>query len=562
MRFLSVVLIIFLVSCSEKEPVLTNQISINQGTLYGYENSDVNVYEGIPYAASPINDLRWKPPMDHNGWKEDYLAINTPKSCMQPSEYGLGAFIELWIEGSGMSWLSRKMIYLGAGLMPFLNGGDNQSEDCLYLNIVTPKNLKSKLPVMFWIHGGGYRYGNGSGSYLNKDLVLNDVIVVTINYRLGSLGYFAHPALTKESNNDSSGNYGTLDQIHALKWVKENIEAFGGDPDNVTIFGESAGGHSVRQLMSTPLSKGLFHKAIAQSSYGIGNIFYLKDSNGSVKSAEESGKDFVKSLGIADDSEVLINLRKLPAKDIIQVGNLSIGEDVTSEDDWQISSYWMPVVDGWVFEDSALNTSRNGKTHDVPLLIGFNSFEGSSLIPLFYTEEQNKIDEDWITTIWRLAFNDQTLSIPPQYKYWAENIQKSNYLAAQKLWGDINFGASSYYSAKNHSAVNDHTYFYYFNRAPASSKQIIGATHGAEIMYLFNSFIPGWPKNSDDDQIAKQMQIDWTNFAKTGDLAEFGWPKFSTTNTKAKDYQANMSYINLNEEELFRTMEEFINNNY
>jgi len=562
MRFLSVVLIIFLVSCSEKEPVLTNQISINQGTLYGYENSDVNVYEGIPYAASPINDLRWKPPMDHNGWKEDYLAINTPKSCMQPSEYGLGAFIELWIEGSGMSWLSRKMIYLGAGLMPFLNGGDNQSEDCLYLNIVTPKNLKSKLPVMFWIHGGGYRYGNGSGSYLNKDLVLNDVIVVTINYRLGSLGYFAHPALTKESNNDSSGNYGTLDQIHALKWVKENIEAFGGDPDNVTIFGESAGGHSVRQLMSTPLSKGLFHKAIAQSSYGIGNIFYLKDSNGSVKSAEESGKDFVKSLGIADDSEVLINLRKLPAKDIIQVGNLSIGEDVTSEDDWQISSYWMPVVDGWVFEDSALNTSRNGKTHDVPLLIGFNSFEGSSLIPLFYTEEQNKIDEDWITTIWRLAFNDQTLSIPPQYKYWAENIQKSNYLAAQKLWGDINFGASSYYSAKNHSAVNDHTYFYYFNRAPASSKQIIGATHGAEIMYLFNSFIPGWPKNSDDDQIAKQMQIDWTNFAKTGDLAEFGWPKFSTTNTKAKDYQANMSFINLNEEELFRTMEEFINNNY
>ena len=479
MRFLSVVLIIFLVSCSEKEPVLTNQISINQGTLYGYENSDVNVYEGIPYAASPINDLRWKPPMDHNGWKEDYLAINTPKSCMQPSEYGLGAFIELWIEGSGMSWLSRKMIYLGAGLMPFLNGGDNQSEDCLYLNIVTPKNLKSKLPVMFWIHGGGYRYGNGSGSYLNKDLVLNDVIVVTINYRLGSLGYFAHPALTKESNNDSSGNYGTLDQIHALKWVKENIEAFGGDPDNVTIFGESAGGHSVRQLMSTPLSKGLFHKAIAQSSYGIGNIFYLKDSNGSVKSAEESGKDFVKSLGIADDGEVLINLRKLPAKDIIQVGNLSIGEDVTSEDDWQISSYWMPIVDGWVFEDSAPNTSRNGKTHDVPLLIGFNSFEGSSLIPLFYTEEQNKIDEDWITTIWRLAFNDQTLSIPPQYKYWAENIQKSNYLAAQKLWGDINFGASSYYSAKNHSAVNDHTYFYYFNRAPASSKQIIGATHGA-----------------------------------------------------------------------------------
>ena len=297
MKYLCALLFIFLVGCAEKDKVLTEKITISQGDIYGYEGNAVNIFEGIPYAEPPINQLRWKPPLEHKGWNDKLLAIELPNSCMQPVEYGLNAFIELWIEGSGMSWFSKKLIYLGAGLMPFLNGEDNQSEDCLYLNIVTPKNINKKLPVMMWIHGGGYRYGNGSGSYLNEDLVKNDVIIVSINYRLGSMGYFAHPALSAESKNNSSGNYGTLDQIHALKWIKDNIEAFGGDPDNITIFGESAGGHSVRQLMSSPLSKGLFHKAIAQSSYGIRNYINLNTSNGSVKSAEDAGRDFVRTLG-------------------------------------------------------------------------------------------------------------------------------------------------------------------------------------------------------------------------------------------------------------------------
>ena len=561
MRYLLALLFIFLVGCSEKDKVLTEKIKLTQGDLYGYELNTVNVFEGIPYAKPPINDLRWKPPVKHNGWDKDLLAIEMPHSCMQPTEYGLNAFIGLWIEGSGMNWFSKKLIYLGAGLMPFLNGEANQSEDCLYLNIVTPKIINQKLPVMMWIHGGGYRYGNGSGSYLNKDLVTNNVILVSINYRLGSMGYFAHPYLSAESKNNSSGNYGTLDQIHALKWIKDNIEAFGGDPDNITIFGESAGGHSVRQLMSSPLSKGLFHKAIAQSSYGIRNYINLKTSNGSVKSAEDAGRDFVKTLGIREDENLLNNLRKISAENLIQVGSLSIGENVTSEDDWQISSYWMPVVDGWVFEDSDLNVSRYGKTHNVPLLIGFNSFEGSSLLPLFYTKEQNKNDSDWTSTIWNLAITDQYTKIPSEYIDWAKNIKLDKYLASQKLWGDLNFGSSSYYSAINHSKVNADTYFYYFNRAPASSKQIIGATHGAEIMYLFNSFIPGWPKNNIDDDIGKQMRLDWTNFAKTGDLSKFGWPRFSDQQTMQMNYQTEMSYTKIYEENLFKSMNYFYNNN-
>ena len=310
MRYLLALLFIFLVGCSEKDKVLTEKITLTQGDLYGYELNTVNVFEGIPYAKPPINDLRWRPPIKHNGWDKDLLAIEMPHSCMQPTEYGLNAFIGLWIEGSGMNWFSKKLIYLGAGLMPFLNGEANQSEDCLYLNIVTPKIINQKLPVMMWIHGGGYRYGNGSGSYLNKDLVTNNVILVSINYRLGSMGYFAHPYLSAESKNNSSGNYGTLDQIHALKWIKDNIEAFGGDPDNITIFGESAGGHSVRQLMSSPLSKGLFHKAIAQSSYGIRNYINLNTSNGSVKSAEDAGRDFVRTLGVIEDENLLKEVKK------------------------------------------------------------------------------------------------------------------------------------------------------------------------------------------------------------------------------------------------------------
>jgi para-nitrobenzyl esterase len=410
-----------------------------------------------------------------------------------------------------------------------------------------------------WIHGGGYRFGNGSGAYIDSDLVSKDVILITINYRLGSLGYFAHPALSAESEFSSSGNYGTLDQIQALKWIHENIEKFGGDSNNITIFGESAGGHAVRQLMSSPLAKGLFHKAIAQSSYSIGNTLYLKNNSGIIQSAENSGKDFVKILGLKEDGDLLENLRSIPAEDLQQVGDGMVNpEDASNVEDYVISAAWMPNVDGWVFNDSALSISRTGQTHDIPLLIGFNSFEGSSLLPMFYTKDQHVNDKDWIQTIWDLAIPNDPNNIIKDYREWAKNIEKESYLAAQKLWGDVQFGSSTYYSALNHSKVNPNTYFYYFNRSPVSKKQIIGATHGIEIMYLFNAFIPGWPKNELDNRIGEQMRDDWTDFAKTGDLSSKGWTRFSEENQIQKNYDENLDYSTLVEMDLFKSIYKYL----
>ena len=435
MKYLLLGLVIILVTylfinTFNEEIVYTEEVNINQGSLAGYTKDETNFYLGIPYSQAPIGDLRWKPPLKHKGWKEKLLAVDLPKSCTQPTGFGLGPYIGLWIDGSGMIWFSRKLIYFGSGLLPFLDGGeDGQSEDCLYLNIMTPKQKEEKLPVMLWIHGGGYRFGNGAGAYINTDLPSKDVVLVTINYRLGSLGYFAHPTLSDESEFNSSGNYGTLDQIQALKWVQENIENFGGDPSNVTIFGESAGGHAVRQLMSSPLSIDLFHKAIAQSSYGISNTLNLKKPNGLIKSAEESGKDFVKTLGInADDADLLQKLRDIPARELQQVGDgMVVPEDATNQEDYEISAAWMPNIDGWVFEDSALNVSKFGKTHNIPLLIGFNGFEGSSLLPMFYTKNQHLNDDDWIKTIWELGMPAHAKELPEGYRAWAESVDLDSY---------------------------------------------------------------------------------------------------------------------------------------
>jgi para-nitrobenzyl esterase len=233
-------------------------------------------------------------------------------------------------------------------------------------------------------------------------------------------------------------------------------------------------------------------------------------------------------------------------------------EDASNVEDYVISAAWMPNVDGWVFNDSALSISRTGQTHDIPLLIGFNSFEGSSLLPMFYTKDQHVNDKDWIQTIWDLAIPNDPNNIIKDYREWAKNIEKESYLAAQKLWGDVQFGSSTYYSALNHSKVNPNTYFYYFNRSPVSKKQIIGATHGIEIMYLFNAFIPGWPKNELDNRIGEQMRDDWTDFAKTGDLSSKGWTRFSEENQIQKNYDENLDYSTLVEMDLFKSIYKYL----
>src|SRR5437870_7272066 len=242
-----------------------------------------------------------------------------------------------------------------------------QSEDCLYLNVWTAARASDKRPVMVWIHGGALTRGSGvNGVYCGNALAKKGVVLVTINYRLGPLGYLAHPELTSESPQHASGNYGVLDQIAALKWVQKNIAAFGGDPHRVTIFGESAGSWSVNILVASPLAKGLFHRAIGES----GGIFnwraYLKEDRDRVQSAEKVGAAFAKAAG-ADSIKAL---RALPAEKIVAIFN----------DDPEGRKFrTQPNVDGWVLPDEVRNIFAQGKHNDVPVIVGSNANEMTTL---------------------------------------------------------------------------------------------------------------------------------------------------------------------------------------
>jgi len=294
----------------------TPPITISTGQLSGHYEAggQIAVFKGVPYARPPIGELRWRPPQPALPWQGVHKA-DTFKPVAFQLEAGYGSFIHALIEGQGFSKLKTSLleIFLLTLARP------KASEDCLYLNIRTPLiDSQARLPVMLWIHGGDHQDGAGSDiPYQTNALPQQGVVLVTINYRLGLLGFFAHPELSQESGRDVSGNYGTLDQIAALRWVGENISAFGGDPKNITIFGESAGGESVAQLMTSPLSRGLFQRAIIQSAANGGQMLLLKQPFLTRPSAEQAGKDFADKL-VGFGKNQVARLRQIPARQLYQ----------------------------------------------------------------------------------------------------------------------------------------------------------------------------------------------------------------------------------------------------
>jgi para-nitrobenzyl esterase len=297
------------------------------GTMGG--NGLVHIYRGIPYAAPPVGDLRWKPPQPVNPW-------------------------------TGV----RQCIRFGsAGLQPSTNGSFQGSEDCLYLNVYTPAKMASdRLPVMVWFPGGSNISG-AAALYDGTLLAQQGVVVVTVNYRLGPLGWLAHPLLSKESPNKVSGNYGLLDDVASLKWVQTNIAGFAGDAGNVTIFGESAGGCAVINLMASPLAKGLFQRAIVQSG--------LHTFTQSSVDAEKQGESLAARLGVSGAPDVLKALRAKSAEEIVAEGGKSLGKlwNEGGTKDFRPAA----VVDGWFLPDSPEKIFRDGNQQNVPLIIGLNS---------------------------------------------------------------------------------------------------------------------------------------------------------------------------------------------
>lgn len=452
-----------------------------QGAAIG--ETGIRVFKGLPFAAPPVGSLRWKAPQPPAPWTEVRDATAFGPACTQAAIYGDISFKE-------------------------------KSEDCLTLNIWTPAKPGQRLPVMVWIHGGGFAAGGGSEPrHDGEAFARKGVVLVTINYRLGVFGFFAHPELTKESGRQASGNYGLLDQVAALQWVKGNISAFGGDPGNVTIFGESAGSFSVSALMATPLAKGLFHKAIGESGAFFGST--LPPAN--LAASEEQGAKFAAAVGAASLGE----LRAKPAADILAAAS-------------KTQPGFVPNLDGYFFTEEALATFTAGRQHHVPLLAGWNADEIRSAVTL----RPQKPTVQSYTDDLKKRFGDSAEAVLKVYP--ASNDAEALESAAA-LGSDSFIGYATWKWVETHLQTGaSPVYRYAFDRkipiAPdtkvmgvAVTSADVGARHAGEIEYVFGALdlsLPKVPWQASDRRLSDAMTTYWANFARTGDPNGPGLPKW------------------------------------
>jgi para-nitrobenzyl esterase len=446
-------------------------VKVQGGWVQGMAQSGLTVYRGIPFAAPPVGPLRWRAPQPPASWSGIRHADHYAPSCMQPT---------------------------GAPGAPSLQ----VSEDCLYLNVWTPAGSpQAALPVMVWIYGGAYVAGSTSlPLFSGEQLAHRGVVVVSIAYRVGPMGFLALPALSAASAHHVSGNYGLLDQIAGLRWVKHNIAAFGGDPRRVTIFGESAGGISVSILAASPLASGLFQGAISESGGSFGPT--------RTPPAERWGTAFEKQLG----ARSLAQLRTLPAT-AIQDAPVPHGQ------------FW-PVLDGWVIRGDAYTRYEEGRFNDTPILVGTNSDEGA----LFGTPPSRSAYARGV----RERFGPFARRILERYPATAAQWRQSS----MDLMRDAAFAWHTWVWARLQSrAGKSPAYLYYFNRVPprpADSpwKGATGAVHSEEIVYVFQHLnqYPSLPWSAADRTISADMADYWTNFAKRGNPSGPGlpyWPTFT-----------------------------------
>jgi para-nitrobenzyl esterase len=446
-------------------------VQVEGGLVQGTSEDGLMVYRGIPFAAPPVGDLRWRAPQPAAKWD----------GVLQADKFAPGP-----IQGG--------------------NPPSGKSENCLYLNVWTPaKSASERIPVLVWIYGGGF--GGGATSernYSGENLAKKGVVLVSIAYRVGLLGFFAHPELTAENPNHSSGNYGLLDMIAGLQWIKKNIAAFGGDPDKVTIFGESAGGIAVSMLCASPLAKGLFSGAISQSGGSFGPprpTTYPGENLKRLADAERDGKAYMENAGVSS----IAGLRRIEA------------DKLPGGRGW-------PIIDGWVLPEDQVKLYEAGRFNDTPILVGYNSDEGASFMRM--REPQAYID-----------------SVKQRYGPFAERLLKaypvdSNAVpkTARDLMRDAAFGWHTWIWARLQSKMGkSRAFYYYFDQHPdyaADSPQADrGSPHGQDVAYVFQHLNASSPQTTKSDlEISEAMATYWTNFAKQGNPNGEGvpkWPAFS-----------------------------------
>ncbi len=455
------------------------------GKVAGTGEDQTCVWRGVPFAAAPVGDLRWKAPAAHAGWAGVREATEFGAVCMQA--------------GAGTSFQA------GAGAV--------QSEDCLFLNVWRPAR-SGEFPVMVWIHGGGYAGGSGSSSLYNGSRLADfgEVVVVTINYRLGSFGFLAHPGFKAEDPNGAVGGYGILDMVAALEWVHDNVGNFGGDPGAVTIFGESAGAWAVCNLMASPLGKGLFHKAIMESQ-GC-------EASATLEEGYQQAAAISNALGCGADDVAC--LRAVPAKKLMKAASENV------DGLWNL----LPNPDGYLMTDTPLAMIKAGNYNRVPLLAGHNRNEADLLtyfMPKLYAARPAGYEKIRLKSI---PLTDEEakelVGLYPLADYEGK-VRK----AYGQIVSDALVSCPTYSAVSAVAAQQPEVYYYRFDYDQMQSGKRIGAAHAMEMAFVFNTFdlppiddLYGKKRMPDALALSRVIQGYWVNFAKTGDPNGAGLPQW------------------------------------
>ncbi|HLG86652.1 MAG TPA: carboxylesterase family protein [Alphaproteobacteria bacterium] len=462
--------------------------TIDSGQLTGKIEGGADAFLGIPFARPPVGSLRWRPPQPPAAWIGARQATSYGPDCMQ----------------------------IPMSSAPGPGFANPTSEDCLYVNVWTPSRRPSKtMPVMVWIYGGAFIMGAGSyPDYDGAHFAEDGIVLVTFNYRVGLFGFFAHPALTREAGGAPVGNYGLMDQIAALKWVQRNIAAFGGDPKNVTIFGESAGGVFVNTLLESPAARGLFAKAISESGGGrtlAGGLGWPALSSGP-GSAESRGAAWARSVGVTGDD--VAALRAIPADVLVKA---SVSGKLPS-----------PIIDGKLIPYTIDEAMAHGHRLSVPYMVGANSWE-ESLLQYLPNEAH-----DYVAAM-TPATRKEALAL------YDDGGNADEDTAAKKLWGEAFMVAPARALARAMAASGAPTYLYHYAYVPVAMRgKVPGAAHSAEINLVFanEGRVSMFGEGIADKTIADLMHGYWVAFARTGDPNGDGrpkWPRYSATNDTLLD---------------------------